>query len=94
MSYSGTASLRTAAAPYQPIPQPPPAPPSVEASSTGVLITEQEVLFGTAAVVLPKREGITRRFDVSRPSRPRRRDYPRRYQFLERSLMGREMDRL
>jgi hypothetical protein len=103
MSYSGTASPSTADAPYEPIPQPPSAAPSVDPSSTEVLITEQEVLFGTAAAVLPQREGITRRFAASigrmfavsaRPSQPRRRDYPRRYEFLERSLMGREMDRL
>jgi hypothetical protein len=68
-----------------------------------VLITEQEVLFGTAAAVPPRRQNISRRFvasirqmfSVSAPtSRPRRGDYPKRYEFLERALMAREMDRL
>jgi len=103
MTYLGTASPPDADARYEPIPQPPSHAPSVEASSTEVLITEQEVLFSTAAAVLPRREGITRRLAASigrmfavaaRPSPPRRRDYPKRYEFLERALMGREMDRL
>jgi hypothetical protein len=98
MSYSRTASASTAEA----LPEPS-AAPSVEASSTEVLITEQEVLFSTTAAVTARRLHISRRFvasiarlfAVSAPaSRPRRSDYPKRYEFLERSLMAREMDRL
>ena len=91
----------------EPMPQPPSAAtsvaPSAEASSTEVLITTQEVLFGTATAVGVRRESIGDRFvaimrrmfatstDVSRP-RPH--DEPRRYEYLERALMGREMERL
>jgi hypothetical protein len=103
MTASKTAPASPAGAPYLPIPRPTsPAPPD-QAASTEVLITQQEVLFSTAAAVPARRESAVRRFvaslsriwAVSAPeSRPRRRDYPRRYEFLERSLMGREMDRL
>jgi hypothetical protein len=74
-----------------------------------VLISEKEVLFGTAAAV-PLRPTTTRRWTeatrvvvaamhrmslTSRADgRQPRQDYPRRYEFLERSCMGREMDRL
>jgi hypothetical protein len=98
MTISRTESASTADTPYVPIPAPPD-----EAASTEVLITEQEVLFSTAAAVPPRRASIVRRFvasigrifAVSAPeARPKRGDYPRRYEFLERSLMAREMDRL
>ena len=77
--------------------------PADEAASAEVLITEQEVLFGTAAAVPGRRESISRRFvalmkrmyavtaEAARPPRP---SVPRRYEFLERALMAREMDRL
>jgi hypothetical protein len=103
MSNPRTAPVSTAEPVDEPIPQPASAAPSVEASSTEVVITEQEVLFSTAAAVPARRENIGRRFAASigrlfavsaRPSRPRRTDYPRRYEFLERALMAREMDRL
>jgi hypothetical protein len=74
-----------------------------------VLITEKEVLFSTAAAVplrpttthwWPKLTGVlltamhqmwlASTADSGQP----RRDYPKRYEFLERSCMGREMDRL
>jgi hypothetical protein len=91
----------------EPMPQPSSAAPSAaappEATSTEVLITTQEVLFGTAAATGVRRESIGDRFvavmrrlfatptDVSRP-RPH--DEPKRYEYLERALMGREMERL
>jgi hypothetical protein len=53
--------------------------------TTSTLITEQEVLFGTAAA-------------LARPApktrSPRGRYYPKRYAYLENSAMSREMDRL
>jgi len=85
------------------IPQSPPAAPSVEAPSTEVLISTQEVLFSTAAAVRPRRENIgvrlvamTRRMFASSAdaSHPRPRYEPRRYAYLENALMAREMDRL
>jgi hypothetical protein len=103
MSNSRTVSDGTADTSYEPIPQPVSAAPPSEASSAEVLITEQEVLFGTAAAVPPRRQNIIHRFVASiRPlfavpaptSRPRRGDYPKRYEFLERALMAREMGRL
>jgi hypothetical protein len=103
MSSSKTVSAGTADASYQPTPQAPSAAPSTEASSAEVLITEQEVLFGTAAAVPARRQSISRRFVASigrvfavsaHTERPRRGDCPKRYEFLERALMAREMDRL
>jgi hypothetical protein len=70
-----------------------------------VLITEQQVLFSTAAVALPPAK--TRRWtdtigsvaaavgawfvEAANPPRPR---YTKRYDFLEHARMSREMDRL
>jgi hypothetical protein len=80
-----------------------PAAPSVAAPSTEVLITTQEVLFGTAAAqgLRPDRTGsrfgdIFRRFFALAPEAPRLQPqhYPKRYGFIEDSLMSREMDRL
>jgi hypothetical protein len=74
--------------------------PSDEVSSPELLITEQEVLFGTAAAVPLQRGKIVRRlvavlFAISAAaSRPRARYYPTRGDYLERALMAREMDRL
>jgi hypothetical protein len=103
MSDSRTISASTADTSREPVAQPPsPAPPDA-AASTEILITEQEVLFGTAAAVPARRESISRRFFASMKrifavsadaSRPKRGDYPKRYEFLERALMGREMDKL
>lgn len=93
----------TADAVEEPVPPPPPAAPSVEQSSTEVLITEQEVVFSTAAAVGVRRENIGRRlvafarrlFATSTDaSRPRPRHHPKRYEFLVHALMAREMDRL
>jgi hypothetical protein len=103
MSNSRMASTDTADAPYEPILRAPRVAPADKAATSEVLITEQEVLFGTAAALPARRRHIGRRFGASmrrlfavseRPSRPQRGDYPRRYEFLERSLMAREMDRL
>jgi hypothetical protein len=90
MSNSPAAPARTADAHDQATVQPYSAAPSVEVGSTEVLITEQEVLFGTAAA-LRARRNVSR---AERPSRARRGEVPRRYGFLERALMAREMGRL
>jgi hypothetical protein len=58
--------------------------------SSAVLIAEREVLFGTAAAARV-------RWDVSAAEpapRPRRKYSPRRYGFLDWSLMAREMGKL
>jgi hypothetical protein len=91
MSNSPAAPAGTADVHDEPTPQPYSAAPSVEAASTEVLITEQEVLFGTAAAVRARRWNVSR---AERPSRPRRGEAPKRYEFLERALMAREMGRL
>jgi hypothetical protein len=66
------------------------------------LITEQEVLGGTAAAVRARCQSISRRFVGSigrifavsaRTSRRRRGEYPRRYEFFEPTLMARGADR-
>jgi hypothetical protein len=103
MMHSRTVSASTADAPQVPIPRTTsPAPPD-ETASAEVLITEQEVLFSTAAAVPARRESISWRFvalmtrmsaAVAEASRPPRPSVPKRYEFLERALMGREMDRL
>jgi hypothetical protein len=59
--------------------------PEAVAAATPALITEQEVMFSTeAAVARP----------APKARRLRGRSYPKRYAFLENSLMSREMDRL
>lgn len=87
----------------EPMSQPPSTAPSVEVSSTEVLITTQEVVFSTAAALGTRRENIGGRlvaimrrvFATSTDaSGPRPAYYPRRYGFLENALMAREMDRL
>jgi hypothetical protein len=84
-------------------PQPPSAAPSVEVSSTEVLITTQQVAFSTAAAVGVRRESIGARLATSMrrafatsadTSRPRPQSYPKRYSYLENALMAREMERL
>jgi hypothetical protein len=71
------------------------------ASHAPVLITQQEVVFSTAAAISPRRPSTSRRLIDSirvvgaalhRP--PARRHYPQRFSFLEDSRMAREMDRL
>ena len=78
-------------------------------SPAPVLISEQEVVLGTAVALrarpIPRRrwfEAISvlrtaMRRSLARPARearPERRDYPKRYTFLENACMAREMDRL
>jgi len=66
-----------------------------------VLITEQEVMLGTAAAVSPRSTPITRRMidalgvvaAALRPPPPRP-HYARRAAYIERAAMAREMDRL
>jgi hypothetical protein len=75
-------------------------------TETPTVITEQQVLFSTAAVVAPP-PAETRRWKVmhtvsealrayfaptEKDSAPRR--YPKRHVWLENAAMGREMDRL
>ena len=82
MSNSRMASADTADAPYEPILRAPTVAPADEAASSEVLITEQEVLFGTAAALPARRRHISRRFGASmrrmfavsaHPSRPQSR---------------------
>jgi hypothetical protein len=91
MFNSPAAPASTADAHDQPTLQPYSAAPSDAVGSTEVLITEQELLFGTAAAVPGRGRNVSR---AERPSRARRGDEPRRYGFLERALMAREMDKL
>jgi hypothetical protein len=85
------------------MPQPPSAAPSLEVSSTEVLITPQEVAFSTAAAAGVRRGSIGARLVASvrrvfaipaDASHPRPQHYPRRYGFLENALMAREMEKL
>jgi hypothetical protein len=70
-------------------------------SHTPVFITEQEVVFSTAAAVWSRPASISRRLidairvvgaALHRP--PARRHYPPRRSYLEHSCMAREMERL
>ena len=78
-------------------------------SSAPVLISEQEVVLGTAVALRARpttrrrwfeainvlRAGVRRSLAPSAQKiRPVRRDYPKRYTFLENACMAREMDRL
>ena len=87
----------------EPSSQPQSDAPSIEAPSTEVLITTQEVVFSTAAAVRVQRENIVRRFVAimrrvfaasTDASRPRPQYEPKRYAYLENALMAREMERL
>ena len=82
----------------------------IQPLTTPILITEQEVVFGTSAAAPLQHIGTTRGLgDAARiivatlrrtfltstsSPRPARRDCPARYSYLERALMSREMDRL
>jgi hypothetical protein len=84
-----------------PTPPTPSAVPSAEASSAEVLITEQQVMFSTAAAAASRPENrlvaaLGRVFATSTAeSRSRRQQsQPRRMYYIERARMGREMDRL
>ena len=69
-------------------------------SHAPVFITEQEVVFSTAAVLPPRPASISRRLvdairgvgGALRPPPPKR-HYPQRLSYLEHSRMAREMDR-
>ncbi len=91
MAYSLSAPAGTADAPDEPILQAYSEARSVGPASIEFLITEQEVLLGTAAVARAQRQNVRR---SERPARPRRAERPKRYDFLERALMAREMGRL
>jgi hypothetical protein len=79
----------------------PSAAPSAKASSTEVLITEQQVMFGTAVAAAPRRENRLVAFlhrvfatptDDSRSRRQQ--NMQRRMYYIEDARMGREMERL
>jgi len=104
-AFEGNTALATRAT-TSPISEPPFEPEAKEAAL--VLISEKEVLFSTTAAVPLRpttrwwseatgvvvaamhRMSLTSRADGRQP----RQDYPRRYEFLERSCMAREMGRL
>jgi hypothetical protein len=71
------------------------------ASAAPVVITEQEVLFGTRVATSPRRAtlphrliGAVRTAATSLRLPPPRQHYPADLGYLERSRMAREMDRL
>jgi hypothetical protein len=81
--------------------------PATSSTGTQALITEQQVLFSTAAAVaLPPAK--TRRWSdtvdavstalramfAAAEKRPARQHYPKRHAWLDNALMSREMDRL
>jgi hypothetical protein len=73
----------------------------IETSSAPVLITEQEVMFGTRVATSPRRASLPHRFigavrtaATSLRLPPPREHYPTDLGYLERSRMSREMDRL
>jgi hypothetical protein len=79
----------------------------VEVQPAPTLITEQEVIFGTAVATLAPATGwwtrairvvavaMGRVFTASeKDPRPKRRHYPPRYDFIEDARMAREMHRL
>ena len=87
-------------------PSPSPAPAPSPAVDEPTLITEQQVMFSTAAAVaLPAAKsrrwtgmigavrGAVHALFVS-PQKPVRGDVPKRYSYLENALMAREMHRL
>ena len=88
----------------QPTPQSlPAAHPQVDASSTEVLITTQQVLFSTAAAAGVHREStgsrlvavVRRMFATSTEApRPRSQYYAKRYAYIENAAMARAMERL
>jgi len=98
MSESPTTSAKTPGV----IQDPEPTLVEDSVSQAPVLVTEQKVMFSTAAVAVPLRPTtITRRLTdairvvgaaLYRP--PARRHYPERYLYLDRARMAREMYRL
>jgi hypothetical protein len=80
--------------------------PATSSTGTHALITEQQVLFSTAAVALPPAKtrrwsdtvhavGTAVRAMFAAPEKPAaRQHYPKRHVWLDSALMSREMDRL
>jgi hypothetical protein len=94
------ASATTSDAVDERLPQVPAAAPSFEMRARDVVITEQEVVFSTAAAVAPWRQGAAHRLLASVwrvvagwPNASHRRPYSPPY-YLERARMSREIDRL
>jgi hypothetical protein len=82
-----------------------PAPTVEQTADTAALITEQQVLFSSAATLAPgKTRGwsnpvpaaaVAVRAMFTRPEKPRaRRHYPQRFGYIENAAMSRAMDRL
>lgn len=81
-----------------------PAKPVEQSTESAALITEQQVLFASAAALAPapaKHRSVVGEFTASvralftRPEKPRTtKHYPQRFTYLENSAMSREMDRL
>jgi hypothetical protein len=94
------ASAATSDAVDEQLPQAPAAAPSIAMPATDVLITEQEVVFSTAAAVAPHRQGAGHRLLASLwrvlagwTNASHRRPHSPPY-YLERARMSREIDRL
>jgi hypothetical protein len=94
------ASDTTSGAVDEQLPQAPAAAPSIEMPPTDVLITEQEVVFSTAAAVALQRQGTGHRLLASlwrvlagSTNASHQRPYSPPY-YLERARMSREIDRL
>ena len=81
-----------------------PAPTVEKSADSTALITEQQVLFGSAAALAPapaRHRNVAAdlassvRAMFTRPERPHAtKHYPQRFGYLEQSAMSREMDRL
>jgi hypothetical protein len=81
-----------------------PAPSTEKSTDTAALITEQQVLLGSAAALAPSPAGRPHvghrlaaavRSMFARPEKPlAQKHYPQRFVYLEQSAMSREMDRL
>jgi hypothetical protein len=91
MAYSLSTPASAAKAHAEATANPHLAAPPAEAASPEVLITEQEVLFGTAAAARVQWRNVSR---PERPSRPSHAERAKRYEFLDRARMAREMGRL
>ena len=89
-------------APQHPTTPTPSAAPWAEPSSTEVLITEQQVMFGTTVAAASRRKKsrfvafLARAFAALTTESPPRsqQTQPRRMYYIERGRMGREMERL
>jgi hypothetical protein len=84
-----------------PTPRTPSAVPPAKPCSAEVLITEQQVMFGTAVAAASRRQnrliaalGWVFATSTTETRSPRKRDVPRRMYYIESAYMAREMDRL